>query len=48
MIVSVRHNQKKAVVRINDKKVSLPLNYVQYVFGGKEMKPVPTIKNWWA
>ena len=43
MIVSVRHNQKKAIVRIKDKTVTLPLNYVQYVFGGREMKPVPTI-----
>jgi hypothetical protein len=43
MIVSVYHNQKKAIVRIKDKKIALPLNYVQYIFGGREMKPVPTI-----
>lgn len=45
MKVSFSPKSNKAIVLIKDKKVSLPLNYVQYVFGTREMKPVPTIKN---
>lgn len=45
MKVSISARSKKAVIYIKDKKVLLPLNYVQYVFGNREMKPVPTIKN---
>lgn len=44
MKVMISAKSSKAILQIKDKKVSLPLNYVQYVFGGKEMKPVPTIK----
>ena len=44
MRVIISAKSSKATLLIKDKKVSLPLNYVQYVFGGKEMKPVPSIK----
>ena len=44
MKVSFSPKSSKAIVQIQNKKVILPLNYVQYFFGNREMKPVPSIK----
>ena len=44
MKVTFNYRSSKAIVQIQNKKVILPLNYVQYFFGNREMKPVPNIK----
>jgi hypothetical protein len=44
MKISFRAKSNKAILSIKDRKVSFPLNYVQYIFGNRDFKPTPKVK----